>query len=34
MNGTKVMWAQLALVFALVTAAIWAATEWTAWRLA
>ncbi|MCI3132859.1 conjugal transfer protein TraG [Phenylobacterium aquaticum] len=34
MNGTKVMWAQLALVFALVAAAVWAATEWTAWRLA
>jgi type IV secretion system protein VirD4 len=34
MTGTKVMWAQLALVFALVLAGVWAATEWTAWRLA
>ena len=34
MNGTKVMWAQLALVFLLILAGVWAATEWTAWRLA
>lgn len=34
MNGTKVMWAQLVLVFLLILAGVWAATEWTAWRLA
>ncbi|WP_421931790.1 conjugal transfer protein TraG [Phenylobacterium sp.] len=33
MSGTKVMWGQLAIVFAIVLAAIWAATEWTALRL-
>jgi len=33
MTGTKVMWAQLALVFVLILAGVWAATEWTAWRL-
>ena len=32
MSGTKVMWGQLAIVFAIVLAAIWAATEWTAFR--
>ncbi|MFC3070473.1 conjugal transfer protein TraG [Phenylobacterium soli] len=34
MNGSKVMWAQLALVFAIIAAGVWAATEWCAWRLA
>jgi type IV secretion system protein VirD4 len=34
MSGTKVMWAQLALVLVLILAGVWAATEWTAWRLA
>ena len=34
MNGTKVMWGQLAAVFAIALAGVWAATEWTAWRLA
>ena len=33
MNGTKVMWAQLGLVFGLTLAGLWTATEWTAWRL-
>jgi type IV secretion system protein VirD4 len=33
MSGTKVMWAQLAVVLLLVLAGVWAATEWTAWRL-
>ena len=34
MSGTKVMWAQLALVLVLILAGVWAATQWTAWRLA
>ena len=34
MNGTKVMWGQLAAVFAIALAGVWAATQWTAWRLA
>src|SRR5436190_19650990 len=34
MNGTKVMWAQLALVLGLTLAGLWTATQWTAWRLA
>jgi type IV secretion system protein VirD4 len=33
MSGTKVMWAQLAVVLGIMTAAVWAATQWTAWRL-
>ena len=33
MSGTKILWGQLFLVFAIVLAAIWGATEWTAWRL-
>ncbi|KQW72231.1 conjugal transfer protein TraG [Phenylobacterium sp. Root77] len=32
MSGTKVMWAQLAVVLGLMTAAVWTATQWTAWR--
>jgi type IV secretion system protein VirD4 len=28
------MWAQLALVLVLIVAGVWAATQWTAWRLA
>ena len=34
MNGTKVMWGQLAAVFAITLAGVWAATQWTASRLA
>ena len=34
MSGTKVMWGQLAAVFAIILAGTWGATEWTAWRLA
>ena len=34
MNGAKVMWGQLAAVFAIILAGTWTATEWTAWRLA
>ena len=33
MSGTRVMWAQLTVVLCLVLAGVWAATEWTAWRL-
>ena len=34
MKGTKIFWGQVLLVGAVVLAFIWAATEWTAWRLA
>ena len=33
MNATKILWGQVLLVSAVVFAFIWAATEWTAWRL-
>jgi type IV secretion system protein VirD4 len=33
MSGTKILWGQLFLVFAIVLTAMWGATEWTAWRL-
>jgi type IV secretory pathway TraG/TraD family ATPase VirD4 len=31
--GTKILWGQIILVVAIVVIAVWAATEWTAWRL-
>ena len=34
MSGTRVMWGQLAAVFFVILTGTWAATEWTAWRLA
>jgi type IV secretion system protein VirD4 len=34
MSATKILWGQLLLVSAVVLAFLWAATEWTAWRLA
>jgi type IV secretion system protein VirD4 len=34
MNGAKVMWAQLTMVFAIIAIGVWTATEWCAWRLA
>ena len=34
MKGTKILWGQVLLVGAVVLAFVWAATEWTAWRLA
>ena len=34
MNATKILWGQVLLVSAVVLAFVWAATEWTAWRLA
>lgn len=33
MSGTKVLWGQVLIVFLLVLAGVWAATEWTAWQL-
>ena len=33
MSATKILWGQILTVFAIVLSAIWAATEWTAWRL-
>lgn len=33
MPATKILWGQIIVVFALVLATIWAATQWTAWRL-
>jgi type IV secretion system protein VirD4 len=34
MNATKILWGQVLLIIAVVLAFLWAATEWTAWRLA
>ncbi len=33
MNATKILWTQIFLVIAVALAFVWAATEWTAWRL-
>jgi type IV secretion system protein VirD4 len=33
MSATKILWGQLVLVSMVVLAFLWAATEWTAWRL-
>jgi type IV secretion system protein VirD4 len=33
MNATKILWGQVFLVSTVVLAFVWAATEWTAWRL-
>jgi type IV secretion system protein VirD4 len=33
MPATKILWGQTLVVFAIVLATIWAATQWTAWRL-
>src|SRR5487761_2277389 len=33
MNATKILWGQVLLVIAVVLAFVWAATEWTAWKL-
>ncbi|MGH6834135.1 MAG: conjugal transfer protein TraG [Methylocella sp.] len=33
MPATKIFWGQILVVFAIVLATIWAATQWTAWRL-
>ena len=34
MSATKILWGQLLFVSVVVLAFLWAATEWTAWRLA
>ena len=34
MSATKIYWGQILIVFAIVLAAVWGATQWTAWRLA
>jgi type IV secretion system protein VirD4 len=33
MNATKILWGQVLLVCATILAFVWAATEWTAWKL-
>jgi len=33
MNATKILWGQVLLVSSTVIAFVWAATEWTAWKL-
>ena len=33
MNATRILWSQVLLVSATVLAFVWAATEWTAWKL-
>ncbi len=33
MSGTKILWGQITIVFAIVLATMWAATEWVAWHL-
>ena len=33
MSATKILWGQILIVFAIVLATLWGATQWTAWRL-
>ena len=33
MSATKILWGQLIVVGLIVLAFVWAATQWTAWRL-
>ena len=33
MTATKILWGQILVVFAVVLATLWGATEWTGWRL-
>jgi len=33
LSATRVLWSQIAVVLSIVLAAIWSATQWTAWRL-
>jgi type IV secretory pathway TraG/TraD family ATPase VirD4 len=33
MSATKILWGQILIVFAIVLATVWGATQWTAWRL-
>src|SRR5712672_1906796 len=32
-TATKILWGQILIVFAVVLATMWLATQWTAWRL-
>ncbi|MBX9616145.1 MAG: conjugal transfer protein TraG [Caulobacteraceae bacterium] len=34
MSAGKILWGQILLVFGLILAGVWSATQWTAWRLA
>jgi type IV secretion system protein VirD4 len=33
MSATKILWGQITVVFSIVLVTLWAATQWTAWRL-
>jgi type IV secretion system protein VirD4 len=33
LTATKILWGQITVVFAIVLATLWGATQWTAWRL-
>src|SRR5690242_13378237 len=33
MRGGRILWGQIAVVFAIVLVTTWVATQWTAWRL-
>ncbi len=33
MTATKILWGQISIVFAVVLATMWLATQWTPWRL-
>jgi len=33
MSATKILWGQIVLIFAIVLATMWAATQWVAWKL-
>ena len=33
MSATRILWGQVLIVFLIVLAATWGATQWTAWRL-
>jgi hypothetical protein len=33
MSATKILWKQIVIVFAIVLATMWAATQWVAWKL-
>ena len=33
MSATKILWGQIVIVFAIVLATMWVATQWVAWKL-
>ena len=33
MSATKILWGQIVVVFAIVLATMWVATQWVAWKL-